>query len=296
MTPLAIVPLTDISVWVRGNGLEIVLLVLGAVLLGRFVAWVGDRITRRIDTASRDEDEIVRSQSTRHRHALTQVLTWLAKGLIWIVTVMLVLDRLGVPFTSLVAPAALISVAVGIGAQRLVQDLIGGMLIITERQYGYGDLVNIAATTMTDGTEGTVEDVTLRVTRVRTAGGELVTVSNGQVIQVTNLSKDWARAVVDVPLQAGVDVARANEVLRKVCEDAYDDEELKPLLLDKPTVMGVESLEIGQVNLRMVVRTLPGKQFDVERKLRARVAKAMREAGIVGAEDDDSAVAAGEET
>jgi small-conductance mechanosensitive channel len=109
-----------------------------------------------------------------------------------------------------------------------------------------------------------------------------VTVPNGLIVEVTNLSRDWARALVDVPLPAGEDVARATEVLRKVGAEAFADQTLRPLLLDEPTVMGVESLEVGQVNLRMVARTLPGRQFDVARELRVRVAVAFQREGIVG--------------
>jgi moderate conductance mechanosensitive channel len=279
-TVQAIAPLTDISEWVRGRGLEVVLLVLGAVLLARFAAWTGHEVTRRID-ASRDEDALVRSEASKHRHALAQTLTWVAVVLVWTVTLALVINRFGVPFASLVAPLAAGGVALGLGAQRLVQDLIGGIFIITERQYGFGDLVHISPTTMTGGATGTVEDVTLRITRLRTPDGEVVVIPNGQVVQVTNLSRDWARAVVDVPLPIGVDVARATELLREVGMAALEDGALGELLLDEPTVMGVESFQVDQVNLRMVARTLPGRQFEVARQLRVRVTEAFQREGIV---------------
>jgi small-conductance mechanosensitive channel len=100
--------------------------------------------------------------------------------------------------------------------------------------------------------------------------GELVVIPNGQVLQVTNLSSEWARATVDVPLPVGVDIVRARELLRKVGSGAIEDEELEPLLLDAPTVMGVESFDVDRINLRMVARTLRGKQFEVARGLRIR--------------------------
>jgi small conductance mechanosensitive channel len=281
----AITPLDDVSVWARGNGLEIVLLVLGAVLLVRFAGWARDRITRRIDASSRDEDSPVRSETTKHRHALANLLTWVSTVLIWAVALALVLDRFGVPLPSLIAPLVAGGAALGLGAQRLVQDLLTGSLLIAERQYGFGDLVRISATTETDGATGTVEDLTLRVTRLRTAAGELVVIANGRILQVTNLSSGWARATVDVPLPTGTDVTRANQVLRDVGSSTFEDDELKQLLLDAPTVLGVESFEGGQVNMRMVARTLPGKQFEVARDLRARVAEAFQREGLVGAPD-----------
>jgi moderate conductance mechanosensitive channel len=258
-----------------------VLLVLGALLLARFVTWSGRRITERIDAGATGGDAVVRSEAAKHRHAVAQVLTWLSIALIWSVTGVQVLERLGVPVASLVAPAAVLGAALGFGAQQVVRDLIAGIFIIVERQYGYGDVVNISAIGFTDGATGTIEEVALRTTRVRTLTGEVVIVPNGQIVQVTNLSRDWARAVVDVPLPAEVDVLQASDLLRKVGAEAFEDEDLRPLLLDQPTVMGVESFEVGQVNLRMVARTLPGKQFEVGRELRVRVAVAFQREGIV---------------
>jgi len=286
----AAAPLTDISTWLRGSGLEIVLLVLGGLLLTRFATWTGRRITERIDAASTDEDALVRSEAAKHRGAVAQVLTWLSMAVIWSVAGLLILERLGVPGSSLVASAAVIGAALGFGAQQVVRDLLAGIFIFAERQYGYGDMVHISAVGF-EGATGTIEEVALRTTRLRTLNGEVVIVPNGLIVGVTNLSRDWARAVVDVPLPAEVDVMHASELLRKVGAEAFDEEALRPLLLDPPSVMGVESFEVGQVNLRMVARTLPGKQFEVGRELRVRVAVAFQREGIgnsadAGAEPD----------
>jgi small-conductance mechanosensitive channel len=276
----AAAPLTDISTWLRGSGLEIVLLVLGGLLLSRFATWSGRRITERIDAASTDEDALVRSEAAKHRGAVAQLLTWLSMAVIWSVAGVLILERLGVPVSSLVASAAVIGAALGFGAQQVVRDLLAGIFIFAERQYGYGDMVHISAIGF-EGATGTIEEVALRTTRLRTLNGEVVIVPNGLIVSVTNLSRDWARAVIDVPLPAGVDVLRASELVRKVGADAFEDEGMRPLLLDEPTVMGVESFEVGQVNLRMVARTLPGKQFEVARELRVRVAVAFQREGTV---------------
>jgi small-conductance mechanosensitive channel len=128
---------------------------------------------------------------------------------------------------------------------------------------------------------GTVEDVTLRVTTVRTADGEVVITPNGQITQVTNLSRDWARAVVDVPVPAAADVNRVSDLLRLIGEEAYKEQELRSLLLDPPAVMGVQSIDVDHFQVRLVARTLPGKQFDVGRMLRARIAAGLRREGII---------------
>jgi moderate conductance mechanosensitive channel len=272
--------LREVLDWFAGRGLEVVLIVLGSVLLARFVGWAGSRITDRIDERSTGGDALVRSEAAKHRHSLTQVITWTAVVLIYAVAVFFVLDRLGVPVTGLVAPATVLGVGLGFGAQRIVGDVLAGFFIITERQYGFGDVVSIQVVGGMEPAAGTVEDVTLRITRVRSVDGEVLTVPNGQIVKVTNLSRDWARAVVDVPVPTGADVNRVNEILREVGREAFRDPALRPLLLDLPSVMGVESLGLEQVNVRMVARTLPGKQFDVGRDLRARVVDAFRDQGM----------------
>jgi small conductance mechanosensitive channel len=286
----------DLLTWLSGRGLEAVLIILGSVLLARFVAWVGSRITDRIDARSIGGDALVRSEAAKHRHSLTQVVTWSAIVLIYAIAVFFTLDRLGVPVTGLVAPATVLGVGLGFGAQRIVGDVLAGFFIITERQYGFGDVVAISVVGAGEPATGTVEDVTLRVTRVRSANGEVVTVPNGQIVKVVNLSRDWARAVVDVPVPSSADVSQVNEVLREVGRDAFRDADLRPLLLDPPSVMGVETLGLDQVNVRMVARTLPGKQFEVGRDLRARVVLALRHQGLTvpaeGSDDDALQVAA----
>ena len=276
----AVQPLTDVQIWLRGNALEILLIVSGAILAARAVGWIGELTTGRIDANAQESDALVRSEAAKHRHSLTQVLTWSAIVLIYSIAVFFVLDRLGVPVTGLVAPATVLGVGLGFGAQRIVGDVLAGFFIITERQYGFGDVVSITVTGAAEPATGTVEDVTLRVTRMRSPNGEVITVPNGAIAKVVNLSRDWARAVVDVPIPTRVDVNRANEILREVGREAFRDPGLRPLLLDPPTVMGVESLDLEQVNVRMVARTLPGKQFEVGRDLRARVVLAFRSQGL----------------
>jgi len=291
----AVQPLTDLSTWARGNGLEIVLLIVGAVLVTRLVTWISDLITEHIDANVQESDALVRSEAAKHRHALTQVITWVVLVLVYCIAGVLVLERLGVPISSLVAPATVAGVALGFGAQRIVQDILAGFFLITERQYGYGDVVRLSVPGTGAPVQGTVEDVTLRVTQIRTVNGEVVTTPNGQIVQATNLSRDWARAVVDVPVPATADVSRVTAILQKVCTETYADVDLRPLLLDQPTVMGVESIELETVNIRVVARTLPGKQFDVGRDLRARIAVALRVEGIHVAPTLDTETPIGQE-
>jgi len=289
----AIAPLNDLSGWARGNLLVIVLLVLGAILLTRLAEWARGQIMQHIDAHASEADDLVRSEAAKYRHVVAQVVTWSVLAVIYIVTAVLIIQHLGVPLAGLVAPAALLSAALGFGLQRFVQDIGAGLFITGERQYGFGDVVRIAVAGVTQPVTGTVEDVTLRVTRIRSVSGEVITTPNGQIVQVTNLSRDWARAVIDVPVPSYVDVSHVTDILHRVGQDAYNDERLRKMMLDPPTVMGVEKIEVDTFSVRMVARTLPGVQFDVGRELRARVASAFRYEGINVSADLDTGRATG---
>ena len=266
--------------WILGSGLRIALLLIGGLLAARFISWAAGRISRRIDARFRASDALVRSESAKHRQAVASVISYVLIGLLGIVVIIEITGILAVPVSSLVAPAAVIGAALGFGAQRIVQDLLSGFFIITEKQYGLGDLVQLTLGSSNDAM-GTVEDVTLRVTKLRTPEGEMYTIPNGQIMKTLNLSKDWARAVIDIPVPITSDLNTVNDLLHTVCENAATDPALRDLLLDKPQLMGVESIGVDTVNLRMVARTLPGKQFEVGRRLRLLVIAALTRAGIV---------------
>ncbi|OBA62392.1 mechanosensitive ion channel protein MscS [Mycobacterium sp. 1100029.7] len=270
--------------WILDQGLHIVMLLIASVLAVRFVTWVAQQITRQIDVGFAESDALVRSEASKHRQAVASVIQWVSIVLIAIWAIVQVGDVLNFSLGGLVAPATVIGAALGFGAQQVVRDLLAGFFIIVEKQYGFGDLVTLTIVS-TEQASGTVENVTLRVTRLRSANGEVLTIPNGQIIKAVNQSKDWARAVVDIPVSTSTDLNRVNEVLHQECERALDNPRLGDLLLDEPTVMGVERIEVDTVTLRMVARTLPGKQFEAGRQLRVLVIRALARAGIVTAAD-----------
>ncbi|CAN5392152.1 mechanosensitive ion channel family protein [soil metagenome] len=270
----------DIGSWLLTRGVRIALLVIGALLTARLINWISRRVTRRIDAEYQESDQLVRSESAKHRQAVASVISWVSIAVLFVVVAVEITDVINIPVGSLVAPAAVLGAALGFGAQKLVQDLLAGFFIITERQYGFGDLVQLNMIGAPEASEGTVEEVTLRVTKLRTSEGEVFTVPNGNIVRSLNMSKDWARAVVDIPVPVTADLNRVNDVLHAVCEKAMEDPHLSALLLDTPQLMGVEKIELDTVNLRMVARTLPGKQFEVGRRLRIRIIAALTSAGI----------------
>ena len=265
--------------WMLTSGLHILLLLIGAVLAARFVNWAAQKVTERLDEGFVESDALVRSEANKHRQTVASLISWVSVVLIAIVVAVQLADILNFSIRGFVAPATVVGAALGFGAQQMVRDLLAGFFIILEKQYGFGDLVTLTVVSTTDAT-GTVENVTLRVTRLRASDGELLTIPNGQIVKTVNLSKDWARAVVDIPVPTGADLGMINDTLRQACEHALDDRLLGELLLDAPTLMGVERIEVDVVTLRLVARTLPGKQFEAGRRLRALVVRALARAGV----------------
>jgi small conductance mechanosensitive channel len=263
--------------WIATKGLHIVVVVIATVIATRVLRLIAAKISSRLAGSTQDG---VQSEAVKHRQAVASVISSVSIAVLYVVVSVDIINAFGLPVGSLVAPAAVLGAAFGFGAQRIVQDLLSGFFIITEKQYGFGDLVQLTITGSSDDARGTVEDVTLRVTKLRTGDGEVYTVPNGQIVKSLNLSKDWARAVIDVPVPATADLTKVTDVLRGVSATAMTDDTLPELLLDEPAVMGVESIGVDEIKVRMVARTLPGKQFDVGRRLRVLVVDALGRAGI----------------
>ncbi|HNP57994.1 MAG TPA: mechanosensitive ion channel family protein [Gordonia sp. (in: high G+C Gram-positive bacteria)] len=265
--------------WLYITALPASLWIIGGTLLAKFVDWVLERFETRVTAHSTTGDALVMAENAKYLRAMLQVVRWTLISLIALIVAVRVLTMLGVPVAGLVGPGALLGAALGFGAQRIVQDLMAGFFVVTEKQYGYGDLVCLVLPSAVQK-EGHVEDVSLRVTRLRTIDGELITVPNGQVIAAINQSKDWARAVVDVDFAAHVDLRVVNSKLADIGESFRKDKDYGPLLLDAPVPLGVIEMGADTYTIRIVARTLPGKQFEVSRDLRIFLIEALRQAGI----------------
>ena len=275
--------------WLSNEGLEVVLLILGAALLTRVIAKIARMWTGRLD-ARHASDEFW-SEESKHLHSLIQVVSYVAVGVLYMLFGIQILLRFGVNLVTLVAPATVLGAALGFGAQKIVQDFLAGFFVLAERQYGYGDIVEL--TTSTGVAAGTIEDVTLRVTRLRTLDGEAVIVPNGQIVTAVNQSQDWARAIIDVPVPNNADMDTANEVLAAVCRDIVNDDRVGEYILDEPTVMGVQSIRLEQTVIRLLARTKPGMQWEVGRRMRAIILRRFRQEGIVLEPEALAAIRAG---
>ena len=199
------------------------------------------------------------------------------------VTALLVLGQLGIPLGPLLAGVSVVGVAVGFGAQTLVKDFLAGIFLIAEDQFGVGDSVDLSA-----DAKGTVEAVSLRVTRLRGVDGTVWYVRNGDLLRVGNRSQGWSRAVLDVDVPYSADAGRVAELLEDVGRELHAEREWRKHLLEEPQVWGVEALTLEKVVVRIAVRTAPLQQWAVARELRARI-KARFDAEGVGHAVDDPA-------
>jgi len=262
--------------------LPVVVLLLGAGLGVRFAHWLGQRRRNWIDVQIRRQIEsgAVASESLKRSRAISEAVEWSVVALTYFVVAILAFDRLGIPLTTLVAPATVIGIGLGFGAQQMVGDLLAGFFLFAERQFAFGDVIRLSMPGQANGITGTVEELTLRVTKLRTQQGELVVVPNSALRQVTNLSKDWSRAVIDIPVSVTEDLELVTGILKDVVEAMAADPAWSGLILGDPVVAGVESIDVGYVQLRLIARTLPGRQFEVAREIRLRASIALRSAGV----------------
>ncbi|ADJ48545.1 small conductance mechanosensitive ion channel, MscS family [Amycolatopsis mediterranei S699] len=212
----------------------------------------------------------------RRQRAMTigSVLKSMATFLVYGLAFILVLGELGIDLGPIIASAGIIGVAIGFGAQNLVKDFLSGIFMMVEDQYGVGDVVDVGEAS------GTVESVGLRITTLRDVKGTVWYVRNGEVLRVGNSSQGFAVALVDVPLGYTADVERAATVLAAAASTATESDALKDNILEPPEMLGVESVTPEGLQLRLTVKVRPGKQWAVQRALRAQLLAALEEAGF----------------
>jgi small-conductance mechanosensitive channel len=196
------------------------------------------------------------------------------RAIIVALAALMILGELGVDLTPVLASVGVVTLAVSLGAQTIIKDFIGGLLVLIENQYRVGDTVQIAAVT------GQVEQITLRATYVREASGRLVLVPNGDVRVVANASQGWALVTVDLSLPLDADIEQARRVLQASLEQAKADPLLSPFLLEPPQVASWHGLSERAVQIRLTAKTTPDRQYDAARMLRQRALDALTQAGL----------------
>jgi len=206
---------------------------------------------------------------------LGSVLRNAATIVIWVIAGLIILGEFDVDLAPLLAGAGVAGVALGFGAQYIVRDLLSGIFILMEDQYGVGDVVDLGEAT------GVVEEVSLRVTRLRDVRGTVWYVPNGQIARVGNQSQFWARVILDIGVAYDTDVEAASRLIKRVADEVWHAGHDDAHVLEEPSIWGIEELGADSVVIRLAVKTRPGEQWAVARHIRAGVKTAFDEAGIV---------------
>jgi len=264
----------DLAEWFSEHGLPVLVVIAVAILVTLGARFAVSRFRRKLEGAVSLTQEINLQRATTITHALS---TAVVVG-IWTVAALLLLDQVGVNLAPLIAGAGVVGVALGFGAQSIVKDTLSGFFILLENQFGVGDVVELHTTA--GPVSGRVEVLTMRVTILRAFDGTLHAVPNGNIQVVSNRSRGWARAIVDVRVGYGEDVERVRQVLEELFEEIRQDGSFKDWIMDGPSVLGVERMADYALEVRVTADTRPSKRPEVERQLRERISKRLDQRGI----------------
>ncbi|MGB3258927.1 MAG: mechanosensitive ion channel family protein [Ornithinimicrobium sp.] len=280
---------SEFGSWLLGPPLRIVLIVVAAFilrwLLGRAIAGVESAMLSRVDQRQEERhigkvlmDSYGPDVERRRQRALTlgSLLRSVSAFAVAVIAVLTIMAELGLPLGPLLASAGVGGVALGFGAQSLVKDFLSGIFMVIEDQYGVGDVID------TGEAIGTVEEVTLRITRLRDAAGVVWFIRNGEIVRIGNKSQGWAAAYIDVPVSYEERPQKVIPVLEDMVTAMYSEEEWSAKLIERPTVAGVESVSGGVMTIRIIAKCTPGDQFEIARVVRQRAKAELDEAGVRG--------------
>lgn len=249
--------------------LDLIAIFVIALLFNRFLRVMTNLMVKPAATQGR----IAQTRELQTR-TLAAVLYNTGSKVVWFVALLTALDKVGINPVPALTLAGLASVAIGFGAQNLVRDVISGIYIVVEDQYAIGDTIQVGDTT------GRVEHLTLRRTVVRDARGALVTIANGEVRTVSNLSRDWSQAFVDISIAPEISLEKIMQALESAAAELRSDASWSQALVDGPRILGVQGFDRSASTVRLQVRTAPTRQDEVSRELRRRIQIEFQRQGI----------------
>jgi small-conductance mechanosensitive channel len=274
----------DVTMWVVEKPLKI------ALILG--LAWIVVRLGRRTIRAAvvtlpgrvplpgQVDDEAERRREEQRNVSIQRLLVSLLRFVVWFIAVVMILDVLAINVTPLLVSAGILGLAVSLGAQTVVKDLIGGISIIVDRRMAVGDFVDLADVAGHVGTSGIVEAVGLSSTTLRSADGEIWHVPNGDIRWIGNRSQRWARIMIDVRIEYGTDLRRAKETLAAALAEIVEDGRYREGVLERPPEPFVRELADDAVVLRTSLRVDRGLLESIKAAALERIAEVLPEAGL----------------
>jgi small conductance mechanosensitive channel len=259
-----------VSSWLTTSGIKIIGILITLIILSQMSKWIVKWLERFI----REKNPLQAVEAKKRAQTLGRILRHALLTVIAFIAVLMILGELGIQLGPLLATAGIGAVALGFGAQSLVKDVISGFFVILEDHYRIGDAIDVA------GVSGLVESVSLRKTVLRDLEGRVHTIPNGEIKVVTNLSKEWSRAVVDIGISYREDIDQILTLLSEIGKELADEEPYKSAILEPMQILGVEQFKESEIIIRMIVKTVPLKQWEVSRELRRRIKNRFDEKGI----------------
>jgi len=260
--------------WLSESLWKVLLSLLGIWLLLRLALRLIGRLSIALQHVADDGDDEHTSQAEQRAGTIAAVFGGIAKVTAYAVAALTALEVIGVNTGPIVGSVAILGLAVSFGSQNLVKDVVNGFFILIENQFAVGDVVTIG------GTTGTVEKINLRSTRIRQYDGTLHVIPNGSIDSVANRTRDWARVVLTVGVGYESDLQTVEDVVNSVGQTLFDDPNFEGQMDEPAAYLGVVELADSSVNVRCIVRTVPGAQWAVSRELQRRIKEAFDQAGI----------------
>jgi moderate conductance mechanosensitive channel len=263
--------LTTWTGWLTTSGIKILGITVSYIVLSQMSKWIVTWLEKFLPERG---EPFLAAEAKKRAQTLGRILRHAILIVLFFVAALMILGELGIDMAPLLATAGIGAVAIGFGAQSLVKDVISGFFILLENQYRIGDVIQAA------GASGLVEAFTLRRTVLRDLEGRVHTIPNGEIKVVSNLSKEWSRAVLDVSISYREDIDRVAELLLEIGRELSAEEPHKSAVLEPLQVLGVERLGESCLVLRIMVKTVPMKQWEIGRELRRRIKLRFEEKGI----------------
>lgn len=213
-------------------------------------------------------------EQQKRANTLASVVLGTGNIILWGIILTLIFTSFGFSVGALLASAGIASLAVALGAQSIVKDVIAGFFVLMENHYNIGDVVDIS------GVSGRVEEINIRTTVLRDLKGSVHIIPNGQIMMVTNRTRQWAQVVLDTAIAPKENIDRATAVIKRVSKDLMENATFRQAVMGAPRVLGVDEVSKDQIVIRSLIRTAPTKQWSVERILRKNIKQAFDEEGI----------------